>query len=262
MQKRSWLLLAGAFGAAILGVLLRWYQLARVYDPVAAMPRAGSLASLTLGLLPIVFIVFLCLLLHRAGKTLPGEGLEKLADGRTILTPFICAALGAVVCVSGILMLGDINSFPFPNLRQIVALFVIAAGIGIAVMSFLAKTPDKSIACPMFILPVACFCIYLIVFYKESQNDPVVWNYAVQILAIAANALSFFHLAGFVFHRPRPLHAVFFCLLAFAVSITCLADGLLSSEILLFAAMALVNLLFAVTILENIDRYGATPAQD
>lgn len=262
MQKRSWFLLAGGFGAAILGVLLRWYQLTRVYDPVTAMPRTGSLASLTLSLLPIAFIIFLFLLLRCINKSLTAEQLEKLAGGRTILMPLLCTLLGITVCVSGVLMLRAIYSFPFPNLRQIVALFVIAAGIGVTVMGFLAKTPEKSIACPMFILPVACFCIYLIVFYKEVQNDPVVWNYAVQILAVAVNALSFFHLAGFVFHRPRPLHAVFFCLLAFSVSITCLADSLILSETLLFVAMALVNLLFAVTILENIDRCSAAPVNE
>ena len=262
MQKKSWFILAGAFAAAILGVLLRGYQLARVYDPISMMPREGSPASLVLALLPILYIAFLILLLRGKKYQLPAEGQEKLAAGRTLLTPLLSAMLGLVICVSGILMLRGIFSYPFPNLRQIVAYFVIAGGIGIGLMGLFAGTPEKSVAAPLFILPVACFCIYLIVFYKEMQNDPVVWNYAVQILAVAANALSFFHLAGFVFHRSRPLHAAFFCFLAFTVNITCLADRLILCETLLFAAMALTNLLFAITILENIDRSGSAPVED
>ena len=107
MQKRSWLILASAFAAAILGVLLRWYQLAQVYDPVSAMPRAGSLASMVLALLPLLLAAVLFPLLRPMKKSLPAAGMDALAAGKTLLTPILSAVLGLVVCAAGVLMLRD-----------------------------------------------------------------------------------------------------------------------------------------------------------
>lgn len=102
------------------------------------------------------------------------------------------------------------------------------------------------------------FCYRLIATYKAFASDPVIWHYAIQILAVSAVLLAFYYVSGFAYGRPRMISTLYFCLLGAFLSIISIADSSLGIGLhLISAATAGILLLVAYAQLRNMS-----PAQE
>ena len=86
----------------------------------------------------------------------------------------------------------------------------------------------------------------------------MVWNFAIRLLCIASAILAFYYAAGFVFEKPHPLAALYFCQLTVFLAIVTEADVYPLGEQLIVLAFLLFALLLSVLQLGSIDR--AAPA--
>jgi hypothetical protein len=109
---------------------------------------------------------------------------------------------------------------------------------------------------------VIFFCYRLIATYKTFASDPVVWHYAIQILAVSAVLLAFYFVSGFAYNKPRMLPTLYFCLLGAFMSIISVADSSLEIGFhLISAATAGMLLLIAYAQLRNMSETQQAPAQ-
>jgi hypothetical protein len=127
--------------------------------------------------------------------------------------------------------------------RQGDLLIKILALLGLLAAACLAFYPEAKsrgdLGCLLAAVPVLFFCFWLIVSYKENADDPVLWDYAIEILAIASSALAFYYMAGYHFYRAKPMRSVYFILLAAFFCTMTLADRRGLGASLMFSAAAL-----------------------
>jgi hypothetical protein len=109
-----------------------------------------------------------------------------------------------------------------------------------------------NLGCLIAAVPVLFFCFWLIVSYKENADDPVLWDYAIEILAIASSALAFYYVAGYLFYRAKPMRAVYFVLLAAFFCTMTLIDRRSLGASLIFAASALSFFVLGWILIRNL----------
>jgi hypothetical protein len=153
--------------------------------------------------------------------------------------------MGLLTVVGGLLMLIASLRGSIGMLYFFLSLLAVFAGLCMAALS-LSATAGVASRCLCCTVPVLFFCFWLIVAYKENASNPVVWSFCMQLLAIAANTLGWFYLAGLAYGKPKSAALYFFCQLAPFLSILALADAgslgaklaLLCSSLLLLAVAA------------------------
>ena len=96
---------------------------------------------------------------------------------------------------------------------------------------------DRSV---FLLLPAYGSCLWLILTYRELSNDPVVQQYAYQLLAIVCITLALYFTVTLSFGKhPHPAAALFFSLLGVYFSLVTLADGYGLTPTMLFLAAIL-----------------------
>ncbi|MBR6739155.1 MAG: hypothetical protein IKL99_05735 [Oscillospiraceae bacterium] len=190
MKKLHWLLLALG---TLASVGARWYQFLFCYDeqglPVAP---AGLLC-----LVPLVCLVLFILLTRRAKDS--GREMQALFDFSGTL-PLFCAVLGAFVLIAAAvaLFLGGVG-----GVTVILPLFLAVSGACALYVSVCLK---KGIAFPGIAagFPAAYLSVQLVFTYRECAKDPVLVNFFVELLALAAFAWAFVQLSAFAFRTASP----------------------------------------------------------
>jgi hypothetical protein len=75
------------------------------------------------------------------------------------------------------------------------------------------------------IVPGFCSCFFLVNLYHLHANDPVVLDFAWELLALAASALGWYYAAGFGVKKVKPNQAVYFSLMTVVLSLIPLGDS-------------------------------------
>lgn len=217
---RKWQLAAGFesdTGLAIPGapsalVLIGWSALMTVLFLVLVQPMKGQVPTeLSAGFGNQVYLTATLLgavmLLVSAG----GEAVSVMVGGKTALA----TADTALSRVAGTIL---------PPLRVLLcAGGVFAAGIW-ARKVYRGGGEDQAESLALLELPFL-FCVWLISEYQLRAADPVVMDYVYGVLAITADALALYYLAGYSFGDFHPRRCVFFALLGTCLSLVALADS-------------------------------------
>ena len=133
----------------------------------------------------------------------------------------------------------------------------ITALLGLLSAAVLALTPSlprwSGFGCFLSVIPVVFFCLWMVAFYKDNSTNPIVWRYAVQILAMAACLLGVFRLSGYMFYRAKPRVAVFACGLALTFALTVLMDEASAAVRLMFLGWGLGLGIMSWVLVRNIE---------
>ena len=218
----------GAFG-----LLLRWLQWEIIYDEASGLPLANMPVSYLVVLYLAVMTAVLWWLSGRMGAELGSEEPEKaMAEtGRLVNVLLIIAALAA----------GGGSALMF--LKESSVLMRANALLGILSAFTLANYPTLSrwggFGAVLSLLPVAFFSLWIVLFYKTNAVNPIVWEYGIQILAIAGALLASYRLSSCLFYRSDPRKTIFACALGQAISLTVLMDNASTGARVLFAGWAI-----------------------
>jgi hypothetical protein len=104
------------------------------------------------------------------------------------------------------------------------------------------------------LVPVAFYALWMVMIYKENVVNPVLWGFAVQILAVAAGLYALFHLSAYLFYSAKPRKALFACGLATVYGMTALADSVMLGVKLLLGSWCVALGVISWILLVNIPR--------
>ncbi len=214
-------------GAGAFGVFIRW-----LHNVAGTNEEKLYNESLWSILVPVVIII---------GALIFVGMVRKLAKDRYYVDEEnVCEALcntgkiyAAIRIVIGVIMAGgsalliaQCELDKAATLLRIVGVMGIVIGVSFPFMMKWYNDPERRVELMYVfsILPVFMFSVWLIATYKQNDINGVVWQYAVEIIAVCAAICGFFRVAGFSFYSvksPRILFSTFFA--AFLLIVT-LAD--------------------------------------
>jgi hypothetical protein len=198
------------------GFMLRWLQNIRTIDEETGLSTPGApINGVVAALIVIVALVLMGYVVYLKRYESPLEP-EKALGGRTLLYTVLGMLSAALLLVSGVMQLVQANETVWGEgnvgIHRICGIATVAAAFGLGVTVRGADKPERATARRVGIALLILFdCIWLITIYKSAAADPVVWRYAVEVLAIAAAAVAAYYVAGYYYDEPHPKMALFFC---------------------------------------------------
>ena len=237
----------------VLGAFGLLYNGENIYDEASGLPLANKPVSYLVVLYLAAMTAVLWWLSGRMGAELGSEEPEKaMAEtGRLVNVLLVIAALAV----------GGGSALMF--LKETSVLMRATALLGILSAFVLANYPTLSrwggFGAALALLPVIFFSLWIVIFYKTNAVNPIVWDYGIQILAIAGVLLASYRLSGYLFYRANPRQTIFACALGLAISLTVLMDNASMGARVLFAGWAIGLGVLCWVLVRN---FGAAPAEE
>ena len=237
-------------GIGVFGAFFRWLQNLGGFEAETGLEIIGSWQSWVM----ILYLIAAAVLLYFTVRpvrdmSIPGEYPGVIARFK----PFYTVAAGLVsllMALGGIITAISAKGSSSVVFELILGLLAIAAAICAFILVFGANKPAAKGSLFSSILVIFA-CFWLIATYKNSSNDPVIWHFAIEILAVCASILGLYFFTGYCFNKPRPFPTVFFCLLGAVLDIITLADNSSIGTHLIFISVALLLLLLSFAMINN-----------
>ena len=253
MQKDSMTILGVTAVGGAIGLFIRWLQNTAIFDAETGLARANAPVSWFFVIYCVAVLITQLVLSLRLRYCRAETDYGRAFAGRSPVFPILGAVLGCLTALGGLICLLGAFSSPYAVLLFLLSLLAVFMGLA---MVWLALRGGKNgaAACLCTAVPVLFYCFWLIVSYKENSSNPVLWSYCTEILAISAQVLAWFFVAGYAFGRAKPVKTLFFCQLAAFLSIVAMADARPFGRQLLLLCPALMLLGLAVLLVRNLRR--------
>ena len=213
MRKTALTLTVSTLVLGIFGAFLRWLQTMNAFDKETGFPVPGAGTTVVFVIYSILvlaaFIVVTLVWLGRwqrgtdAESALRCDSLFPLAAGWVL-----CAAFAAASCI----LLFSAGQSRYPLGQRLFGGFGILAGLSIP---FLFGKKGGSGAGPLgrsaATVLTLFYCYWMVFTYKLDSEDPILWHYALEILAVVAATAAVYFIAGHFYgsgHGGRTLIAV------------------------------------------------------
>ena len=237
----------------IFAAFLRWVQNMGLYDEATGLARRGAGISYVL-----LFYALLCAVAFAALTVIwlrrcrcPAETAEALRSPGIL--PVVVTWLCAAVYVAGALLL--LFAVPGEGSSRLRRVFAAAAIFGGLCFPFLpqqggqASSVSRTAAA---VLPLVSAFALVYFYMSGAREEPTLWRTAPEALALAAAALGFLGVGGFLFGVPRPRLTLFSLQLAAFFSIGISFDSHGAWRTAMFAALAGMCLLLEWLIVYNL----------
>ena len=226
MRNKSLKLCGFTVIMGIFGAFLRWLQIQNIIEADTGLATRNSPWSFALIFFVVIFAFLLWLWVRRLKDinfpTRYPEVYSKTA-------PFVSIAavlIGIIIALGGVLTVLRSVQTSKTVFDLVLGLFSFVCAAGMASFIGSASKPEKNSQGFFGAISIVFYlCFWLIAAYKFSAKDPVTWDYAPRLLAIAATLLAFYFIAGFVFNKPRPLASLYLGLLSTFMCIITIADS-------------------------------------
>lgn len=239
--------------AGVFGAFFRWLENINAFEPDTGLmlPAAKTTILLAVYLLAAaaLFIVLALMWSRRCScEKTPAAALRP----STFAPDIICKLCGAAVAVLGIVFMLSSPSARYPSLER---LFAAACIFGGAAIMFVTVKDDGSAAVSRSasLIPVLFCCMWLVRSYKNNAEDPVIWAFLVELLAVIATVMAWYELAAYHYGRARPGAALFFVQAAAFMNITTLSDERPAAMAAMFIIQAALMLMFEFLLVENFE---------
>lgn len=255
MQKTALTLTVSTLVLGIFGAFFRWLQTMNAFDAETGFPIRGAGTTVVFVIYSILAIAaFAVVTLGWLRRFDGGTGAARALRCGSIL-PFalawvLCAAFAAASC----LLLFSAAQSRYPMTQRVFGACGILAGLS---MPFLFGKKGGSGAGSMgrgaASLITLFYCFWMVFCYKLNSEDPILWNFAPEILAIIAATVAFYFIATYYFdagHTGRTLLAVE---LGVYLSITTIFDERSTAGNVLLGVTAALLLLLEYLLIENLS---------
>lgn len=247
------------------GFLLRWLQNIRIFDAETGLAETGRpISFLVAGIIVLAAAAFGVIALRLKRYEAPAEP-DRALGGQTFIHTAVCALAVLLLAASGGMQLLAANTENFAEnqlmIRRILAVATLAAALLYALlMTGLSKPERAGLRRWCSGLLILFGGLWLSAEYKSAASDPVLWRSAVEILAVCASLMAFYHVAGYFFGQPNASASVFFCDIGAFLCIMSSIDDHTGAEDLCFASVALVLLIWSYSIIANLGPVRAPEA--
>lgn len=247
--------------AGVFGAFFRWLENINAFEPDTGLmlPFAKTTVLMAAYLIAAagLFAVLALMWTRRFACDRTPEG----ALGPSTFVPsLMCRVCGIVLAALGVVLMFSAPDQRYPALER----FFAAASIfgGVAVM-LLPLGEGASAGRGTYLVPVLFSCAWLVCCYKNNAEDPVIWAYLVEILAIMATVMAWYELAAYFYGRARPFAALFFVQSAAFMNIATLSDERRTTMTVIFVIHAALMLMFEFLLVKNLTprRHLRRPAE-
>ncbi len=262
MQKNSLIFLLSALVVGVFGAFFHWLEVLNAFDNTTGLHNAGSITSaivvVYIILAAIAMIGFCIVYLHAYRSSV--ESPEEAMRANSQLPRIIAWVLSAIIICGAIITMLTSNYHALPGFRRIFAALAIFAGLAFPFTMSRADGTFHSMADTAALIPPVFGCVWLVFCYKLNAENPVVWSYAIEILAIAALTYAQYNVCSYFYGRAkRPGKILFSILLAAFFCIVTLADQRPFALQMIFLACAGMMLLYGCMIFSNLRLKGVYP---
>ena len=254
MQKTALTVTVTTLVLGIFGAFLHWLQLMNAFDKETGfiIPGAGT---------TVVFLIY-CVLAAAAicaltalwlGRYGAAADAETALNGKNIVPFLIGWALCAVFAAASFSLLFSAGRSGQPMLQRIFGAFGIVAALSIP---FLFGKREGRNAGPMgrsaALVITLFFCFWLVYDYKCISRDPIMWNYAVEILAIAASTVALYLVTQFFYGLGKSRPALILLQLGVFLNMTALFEERETALNLMHGGAAALQLLLEYLLISNL----------
>lgn len=210
MRKTALTLTVSTLVLGIFGAFLRWLQTMNAFDKETGFPIPDAGTTVVFVVFSVLAAAAFCVVtLLWLGRFDRGTSADRALRCESSI-PFIigwalCAAFAAASCV----LLFSAGHSRYPLGQRLFGAFGIIAGFSIPFL--FGKKGVGSVGRSAAVIITLFYCFWLVFCYKLNSEDPIVWNYAPEILAVVAATVAFYFIASYFFgagHGGRALIAV------------------------------------------------------
>ena len=233
MQREAW---TYSLTGAVLGafcMLLRWLQCQMILAAETGLPTLRAPVSFLLVLALAAAASALWVLSGRLGAGRSHDEPEEALAISNRLVSALLALAGLLAGAGGLLMFLIEDSM----LLRFVGLGGVLAAAVLALYPSLSRW--SGFGAFLSLVPVLFFSLWLVIFYKDYVSiDPILWSYAMEVLAIAGCLFAAYRLSGYLYYRINSRRTVFACALAVMLCMCVLMDDVSAGARVLFAGWA------------------------
>ena len=252
-------------GAGAFGVFFRWMQLMLAYNE-EDLPDASAwnvLVPLFIAAGAFVFARFISKM-NKEGLFLSEDMFIALRNDGKIYS--VCRwVIGGLMIVGSILLLATCELDLNVVFLRILAAFGILTGVAFPLLLTMVNKPHVSgngTMTLLAVLPVLMFSVWLLTCYKQNSINPVQWDYAVEILALIITLLAFLRMAGFAYGVVNTDKSRFLCMFGAMLCVMTIADKRYLGQQIMFAAAALMMVMYNWIMVENLQRRETVPFEN
>lgn len=238
----------GAFGA-----FFRWLQMQVARDSETGLINPSILNFL----LPAVIIAAAVVLWLRTKKLTDGEtvfptGMSEALRGLSLVYIIFAWVIAAIAVIGGIMTIVSTALDSLHTMYVIIAVLAMLSGLSFPLICSASRSHySPSLVSVFMTIPILMYCVWLIASYRANANNPNVWMFAIEIIAICCAILALFYVAGYAFGRPSPQKACFLSLFGAFMCITTLSDSRYMGLELIILATAGMLLMYGWLIVKN-----------
>ena len=200
-------------------LLLRWLQCSAIFSDKTDLAVAGSPASYLMGFVLVAVPIVLWRLSRKAGMR-DGSREPEIALASPHFAVSALLGVAALLAALGAMLLFFQSSTM--HMKLVALLGLLAAPV---LMLYPSLPGWGGVGAAFSLAPVAFYGLWMVMIYKENVVNPVLWAFAVLILAVAAGLYALFHLSAYLFYSAKPRKALFACGVATVYGMTALADS-------------------------------------
>ena len=259
MQSKAYRLTGFAAVASAVGFLLRWLQGIQIIDEETGLARRGAGISAVVMVFIVLVAGALAFAAYRFGKYGTPEKPESALETKNFLHRAVNIVPSVLLGICGLVQLLQADAAHWGEgqilLRRILGVLTLCAAYGSFLISAGVQRKDRRRSCQIGAVLLILFGgVWLIAIYKSVASNPVIWSFAVEVLAVCAALLAYYHLAGYFFEEPTPRRSIFYCFLGAFLCVMAAVDEHTLGESVCFASVALHLLALGYTLTVNLGR--------
>ena len=245
-----------AAGAGAFGVFLRWLE-----DQLAFNEEGLADPSAFHVIVPLFLIACVVTFwwfqqdIERKRYAVPAEFGKAFYSDLQLHTALSILA-GFVMVLGGLLLFAKSETDRFVGMLRILAALAMLSGIAFPLVLLEARrtAPRAGILCPMMLLPLLMYAVWLILSYRRNAINSVALAYGMDMLTAIIGMIASFRMAGFAFGAAKPKRAVLSGMLCASICIMSLADERYTGMQMILLATAGEMLLYNWILLQNLEQ--------
>lgn len=239
MQSQAYKITGFAAVMGALGFMMRWLQGMQIYDETTGLAERGASISVLVILILAGTVAALAVWAFWLRRYEPRRD-ERALVGKSILYRLFGGLAGGVLVLSGLILIVTAGGDAMPGMQRALAVFQVLGGVSAILLVVHADQPGQVKTRRVAAVVLVLFgCMFMVTVYRENAANPVLWEFAPEILALCAATLALYYTAGYQFGQAKPFAGIFFCQTGLFLCMVCVIDQGLSPAAAAYAALAL-----------------------
>ena len=254
MQKNAVTATVTTLIICIFGAFLRWLQNMNMFEEDTGLvaPHAATSAAFAVFSLAMFAVMagMILLWLRRWGRPQDAEILFRVSSPiPAALTWLLCAVM--VFC--GIALMFSAGTSRLPMFQRLLGAAAIVAGAAFPFLPGRMLGGASPLGKPAAVYLPLFYCFWMIFAYRANAENPALWTYAPEILALAATTLAFYYIAGVFYGRRTCAAALIVSQIAAYLDFSILSDDRRMVFQAMFAVSGILLLLLEFLMVSNLE---------